>query len=164
MLSSFLKWLWSRVEKGANFRQHFRKREEGTEPVSLKGERHASSSGVLLQYCLQNHSLSPATSCKAQSFGPELQMSLGTMGAGNKHRRGPERWGSLGWDGEVWYEAWGCLDVGRRESSQGPWVPHAAWGQARRGLTGHDRGQAQAWLWQSRSCSSGRDWTARGSA
>lgn len=161
MLSFFSEWLWNRVEKDANFRQHFRKREGGIAPVSLKGEQHASS-GVLLQYHLQNHNLSKATSCKAQSFGAEMQMSLGMMGTGNKHRWGPECWGSLGWDGEIWYRAWGCLGVGPRESVQGPWVPHAAWGQDRHGITGHDHGQAQAW--QSRSCSSDRDWTAKGSA
>lgn len=149
MPSFFSKWLWSRVEKGANFRQHFGKREGGTAPVSLKGEQHASS-GVLLQYCLQNHNLSKATSCKAQSFGPEMQMSLGTMGTGNKHHWGPECWGSLGWDGEVWYGTWGCLNVRPRELVQSPWVPHAAWGQDRHGNAGHDHDQAQAWLWQSR--------------
>lgn len=54
--------------------------------MSLKVEQHAFS-GVLLQYRLQTHSLSKAISCKAQSFGPEMQMSLGTMGTINNIAR-----------------------------------------------------------------------------
>jgi len=90
MLSFFSKQLWSRVEKSANSRQHFRKKERGTASTSLKGKQHTSS-GVLLQYCQQNHLLSKATSCKAQKFGPEMQMFLGTMGTSSKRHLGLER-------------------------------------------------------------------------